>query len=764
MNQSPPARIETAIDSSIEPVLHVPIWGWIFIVLCSAAFAAWIYKGERGRANWQLKCMLAALRFSTLVVILWMLCGWFALRFKTEKPELVFVVDTSASMATPDSAYKDQTQLSRIESVENSFRGTRRAIKARLDESYQVRWYSVAAELSQQENLFIAQDEELAADGLVSRLGNGLRQVFDRQTARGTAAVVFLSDGINTSGIDLKEAAQLARESRIPIYACLVGQEQAIPDIRLADLKLAPEVYLGDQIIAEFSVIATNLRDSQVSVRLLDADTGQVLDTKEVELVGENTSLNARLSFVPTNPGLQNLIIEAESSSEELDGTNNSIAAEVDVRDKTIRVLLLQQQPSYEFRFLKSLLDRSTEIGGVATSSFALTSVLQESDPSYVRQDPSAQRLVPSSFERIAEYDVFVIGRFNPALVSRRAQESIFEAVTSTGAGCIFVYGAGEPPRELLGWPLAKLLPTTVASASEPLQLDQYMQWKPSPLGKASPPMQFVVGEDANERIWGALPSFQSVASVGRLKPGAQVLAHVEKNSQVPLLVTQFAGAGRVALQATDETFVWTTINGSDIYHQRYWGQMLRWLSRGRLNKDIEQSKLVIEPKQASFGQSIKIEARLGAEFANADIRSVVVSVDQPDYPRRSLSLNRSITSERIFETTVSDFAPGTHQAILVQPSPQSQVSESFVVSSPPGEQADLRADTENMELLSKQTGGRFYRIEDFGSLLVALPKGDPTRLGALPPKPIWNSPWVAILLVSLLTAEWLLRRKARML
>ena len=63
-------------------------------------------------------------------VILWMLCGWFALRFKTEKPELVFVVDTSASMATQDSAYKDQTQLSRIESVENSFRGTRRAIKA----------------------------------------------------------------------------------------------------------------------------------------------------------------------------------------------------------------------------------------------------------------------------------------------------------------------------------------------------------------------------------------------------------------------------------------------------------------------------------------------------------------------------------------------------------------------------------------------------------------------------------------------------------
>lgn len=763
MNGEAPSRIATSIESVVEPVYQLPVWGWLVMGLLLAGFSLWVYWGEKGRASFLFKVMLAGLRFATLLTIVWMLCGWFAIRFKTEKPEVVFVVDYSGSMATPDAHLDDRRQLSRIDATISAFQNSRRAFREQLESEYQLRWYSADEELSMSASLFGEQADAMEAVGKSSQLGEALRQVVERQTARGTAAIVFVSDGINTSGLELQNAAEFAREARIPIFSCLVGQKEAIPDVRLTDLKLDPQVYLGDRIIAEFTVVGTNLSASSVSVRLLDTKSNEVLDTTDVAFNGSQTSQTARLSFVPAAPGIQKLVIESDSIPDELDESNNTLTAEVEVRDKTIRVLLLHDQPSYEFRFLKSLLDRSKQIGGSA-SSFDLTSVLQESDPDYVRQDPSAERLVPSSYDQISEYDVFIIGNFNPTLVSRRAQESIFETVTSAGAGCIFIYGEGDPSRELLGWPLAKLLPVLPADERFSIPLNSQMQWQPTPLGLSAAPMQLDASKTENARIWGTLPGFYSVCNVGNLKPGAQVLANVQ-GQQLPLLVTQFAGAGRVALQATDETFAWTSIGGLDTYHQRYWGQMLRWLGRGRLGKDIEQSQLIIEPKQASFGQAIRIEARLGAEFSAADLgQSVVVSVDHAEYPRRTLTLSQSELSDRVYQTTVSDFGPGLHQALIVQPSSQSPVSEAFTVASPPGEQANLRADEKSMRGIAETTGGRFFEIQEMKQLLGSLPQGNPTRLGTLPPEPIWNSTWIALLVVSLLTAEWLLRRKARLL
>jgi hypothetical protein len=45
--------------------------------------------------------------------------------------------------------------------------------------------------------------------------------------------------------------------------------------------------------------------------------------------------------------------------------------------------------------------------------------------------------------------------------------------------------------------------------------------------------------------------------------------------------------------------------------------------------------------------------------------------------------------------------------------------------------------------------------------LLAGLPPGRPVRIQTLPPRPIWNHPLVGLLLVGLLTAEWLLRRRS---
>ena len=86
------------------------------------------------------------------------------------------------------------------------------------------------------------------------------------------------------------------------------------------------------------------------------------------------------------------------------------------------------------------------------------------------------------------------------------------------------------------------------------------------------------------------------------------------------------------------------------------------------------------------------------------------------------------------------------------------------MITAPPGEQANLRANQEEMQFLAEHTRGRSYTSKDASQLFEHLPPGKPTRLGTLPPVPFWNSHWFAGLFVTLITSEWLLRRRARML
>jgi hypothetical protein len=112
----------------------------------------------------------------------------------------------------------------------------------------------------------------------------------------------------------------------------------------------------------------------------------------------------------------------------------------------------------------------------------------------------------------------------------------------------------------------------------------------------------------------------------------------------------------------------------------------------------------------------------------------------------------------------MNDLGPGNYRAVLLRPAETVPPNVEFVITAPPGEQANLRADKDAMQFLAEHSRGRFYDTKNAQQLFKNLPPGKPTRLGTLPPVPFWNSHWIAFLFIALLTSEWLLRRYARML
>lgn len=778
MNANSTPEMTTSVESVLETGWSMPLWCTFLLAAFAMAFAASLYWSERGSAGKPMRLLLATIRGLLLLSVLWMLAGWSLQKFKTEQPELAIVIDRSASMATQDSRVnrpgEDAQLQSRIDAAAELLKQIRPAARQSLLENYQIRWFSVAESLEPTPSLFSSTAQaELNANGSQTRLGDALTRLIERQAGHGTAAIVLLSDGINTAGVGLSEVERVARAAAIPIYSVVTGRQFALPDVRLADLLMDREVYFGDRVAAQVSVVASDVQQAEVRVTLREASSGMKLDETNVTINSTQNQQTAHLSFVPDHPGELHLQIEVSSIDGETELANNVLAATVDVQDKTIRVLLVHEKPSYEFRFLKSLLERTTQAGETTRSSFELRSVLQESDPDYVDQDPSALRLVPSNPQTLSDFDVFIFGEFNPNLVSRHSQQVIYDSVTESGSGCIFIYGAGAPARNLQGWPLADLLPIQAAGADEflPRPADQLFHWQPTPLGASALPMQLAATPKQSQAVWEKLPRFSSLSEAGKTKIGAQVLANaVGGGTVVPLLITQYAGAGRVALQRTDETYRWTSFGGSDLYHQRYWGQLLRWLSRGRLGLDVQVSELLVEPRQSKFGQSLRFEARIGQEVAEADLPEVVQVVVEngpqsgETMALETLALSRSAHSNRIYQTTTNSLKPGSYRGLLVQPATASPPSQQFSIATPPGEQANLRANVEGMRSLAMLSRGKFYRVEEAETLFEDLPLGKPTRLGTLPPIPLWNSPWVALLFIVLITLEWLLRRSVRML
>ena len=71
----------------------------------------------------------------------------------------------------------------------------------------------------------------------------------------------------------------------------------------------------------------------------------------------------------------------------------------------------------------------------------------------------------------------------------------------------------------------------------------------------------------------------------------------------------------------------------------------------------------------------------------------------------------------------------------------------------------------EGMQKAAQISGGKFYTLATAGQLPQELPSGYRVVLNTEgPPHLLWNSAWCFVLILGLLTSEWLLRKRKHLL
>ncbi len=782
-----------ATDPSMEVTLQwAPPWAaWVTLLLIAAAIAyfGWLYRRENLQHSLPRWLGLLAVRLGLVAIILFMLYGLQQQPFQTDAPDLVIAIDDTRSMSHIDSFNSADESLIRARVEAAGFEEPTRWNQARtlllenhrelleqMHARYNVRTYWLGESgrgVSLPDEQYANQLRSAEPQGEVSRLGTSLSQILEQQRGRPTAAIVMLSDGITIEGPGLIDAAQQAALRGIPIFPIGIGSQQLSQDLRVDEVVVDPVAFVGDMLTFVVRLSAQGMAGETVRVSVSDQeDPGRILDEQTVLLPTERVTREIRLQFRPQEVGEFDFEIRAKSSSGDTASQNNRLVRKVKVLDATIRVLYVQAYPRFQFRYLKMLLERQLKRNpeqGEEEKAFDLTTVLQDADQSYADQDATAQVAFPATREELFSYDVVILGDVNSAFLNREQLQNLQDFVQEKGGGVMLVAGPHFLPWDYRATPLDALFPFAMDDV-RPADPDQVLI-DPVPveltdLGLNTLPLQ--VTEQPAETIaaWQNMSQVYWHVPIERLKQGAQNLANAVRpdGSRQPILTQQFVGRGKVMFLGTDDLWRWD-------YHDEFWMQTIRYLARSSLLESDGAVEIMVDRSTYRTGESATARVRFFDESqAPPEDDGVQLTLEKPDGRTRTITMSRVAGNRDLFEATLPGLTAGEHRLWIVQPLLRGESGETeppatqFSVEPVAGEMTRLDMDLDALRQTAALSRGKYFSFLEAGSLLDVLPQGRQVRIQTLPPEPLWNSWKLALLFVTLLIGEWILRKRMGLL
>lgn len=771
----------------------MPQWLVLILVVTAVAYVWWVYRRDASSASVGWRVLLATLRLSAIAVVLLILTELTLVVDRTGLPFLAVLIDDSASMSLEDT-YSDVVESRAAKQFLKSelTRGRSRLAVAqglltqrdgeflkRLHATHQVRVYrfsDVASSIGGLESEsgksvpeLLKSIASLKADGTDTRPAEAIRKVLSDFRGSLPSAVVVLTDAITSTGdVDrLSVGAQLAASKLVPLYTVGVGTEEAMHDLNLYDVLVDDTAFVDDPLTITAKLKSFGFKGKSVTVTLREKENRTPLVTKQVNAADDGQTLPVELVWTPSKSGDYDLVLEVTPHPTEVDKNNNSESRQVSVREGRIRVLLVDSLPRWEYRELKFMLEREKTV--------ELHTVLQDADLEFADQDVSAQTLrgrFPVNKDQLNNYDVVILGDVDAKQLGPTVLENLRDFVREAGGGLVLIAGPQHNPASYRGTLLQTLLPVELDGLTLPpaeITIENSFQPTLTLEGQKSTPIfRFDDNELDSLSVWKRLPGFYWLAETPQLKPGATVFVeHPTKRGKdrgLPVISMQRFGAGKVLYHATDETWLWRRRVG-DLYFGRYWVQAIRYLTRSRLLGQAKQAELKADRLVYQRGETVNLRVRFFNESdAPEATDGVKLNVEKRGGSIQEVVLARVPQAPTVFEGQLRRAADGLYHAWITSPDfPQTPPSVDFRVESPEREMRVRGLDRKELSSAAKISRGRSYSLSTVETLPDEVPAGRPVPIRSEEPIRIWNRGEILALFVLLLTTEWLLRKRLRL-
>ena len=724
-----------------------PRWSLLLLVFAVVAGLGWLVRSRIGSAapgvrNWRagiiwlLQSAVAAL----ILTLLWQPAITIA-ELKPQQNIIAVLVDDSRSMAIADNGTTREAQA--VKALDSG-------VLAGLQKKFQTRLYTLDSHATRVPGL-----DGLQPSAPATHIGDSLKQLTAETSDLPIGAIVLLSDGSdNSGGVDLDTISAL-RNRRIPVHTVGFGADEMQRDVEIDDAILAPKALANSRLAAAVTFRQRGYSGQKAILNVRDGD--KLLASQPIEFAADGKIQTQNVLFSAGDAGAKTLQFSIDPMPDEQNRANNAVTRLVNVVNDKRRILYVEGEPRWEYKFIRRAEDDDQVV--------QIVSMLRTTENKIYRQgidDPSELADgFPSKPEDLFKYQALIIGSVEAGYFTPAQQDLIRQFVDRRGGGLLFLGGRFALADG--GWggsSLADLLPTILPAHKNTFhRIPATVALTPA--GEDSLICRLIDDPARNEERWKTLPYLMDYQEPGEPKPGATVLAQMKAGGrEMPLLVTQNFGRGRTALMATSGTWRWQmSLPLGDTSHTMFWQQLLRWLVADTPSQVVASvpSQMLIDDGRVKLSADVRDKEYLPA----------------PDASVEAHILGPGGISAVVDMTPVPD-APGTFQAEWTADKPGSYLTE--VVAQRGGQEigrdvltfqrmdgiAENFHTEQNRDLLEKlasETGGRYWKPEDLSKLPGEIAYSD-AGITVRETKPLWDMPVIFLLILALLFSEWLLRRK----
>jgi hypothetical protein len=256
---------------------------------------------------------------------------------RLEKPIMLLLVDNSSSMLN----YKDSSEVEkRISKLEND-------LISRYGDKFDLKRYSVDASVRTNQPDYKGQSSNLDA---------GFRYIYEQYYNRNIAGVCFVSDGNFNQGNSPQYTAE--KIPLTPVFTIGVGDTVLKRDHYIRSVTANDIAFFKNKFPIEVAIEANKMKAGGYKVRLFQ--DGVEIAEEQLNYKGETVEFHNMQFIVDANTiGFTNYTVSLEEVDSESSLENNKKSVFVEVIDSRSKILMVSEFPHPDVTAIKQVLDKN---------------------------------------------------------------------------------------------------------------------------------------------------------------------------------------------------------------------------------------------------------------------------------------------------------------------------------------------------------------------------------------------------------------------
>ena len=733
------------------PPAGTPIAAAVVVAAILIAFFSYRILRSRTDVNWSKRAVLAALRLGVIAIVLFCLFRpVLVVKAAVSQQNVIGVlIDDSRSMQINDQ------NGTRADFVRRTFGNPDSPIMRALSDKFLVRTFRFSSSATR-----VTSPSDLTFTGTQTRVAAAIEGARQELAGLPVAGLVVVTDGADTSDKTVTDALLASKAESLPVFTVGVGNETLSHDIQVGRVSTPRTALKGTSLLVDAILTQTGYAGQTVTLDVEDGD--RIVGSQPVRLPSDGDPVAVRVRFTADQAGPRVFRLKVAAQPGEVVTENNQRDVQIDVKDRRERILYYEGEPRFEMKFVRRAVGDDPNL--------QLVTLQRTAENKYYRfdVDPGGGELVagfPKTREELFAYRGLVLGSIEASAFTADQLRMIADFVDVRGGGLLLLGGPHAfAEGGYTGTPVADAMPVVLEKSGGGVA---HVKVHPTRAGAAHAVTQLGDTEEASAERWKTMPELTTANLIESIKPGATTLLSGtdDRHRERVVLAYERYGRGKSIAFPVQDSWLWqmqAAVPVEDQTYENFWRQILRWTVDGVPDPvDCHADEDRVEP-----GRPVSLTCDVvDARYIELNDASVVAHVTSPSGRTTDVPMQWTGEKNGEYRGTFPTEAAGWYEAKVDATRDAKSVgtSTTHVRAAPDdAEYFDAAMHGPLLRRIAQETGGRFYPASAISALPEDL-KYSGRGVTAVEERDLWHMPILLIALLTLLCAEWSVRRVWRL-